>query len=137
MFERAVSDELEVQILTPPPLNEILVVTAPIVTKLATQGCQYNNMLSRPYQSCWNKLVTNLIVPSIKLTTGYYRQCEHNLSRACEQTCYNWCVLTKNKSLKLLLQTYIKLNTLLYEGRYYYFKITFDLCSSNYSRLTT
>ena len=65
-----------------------------VVTNLTTRDCE-KIVLSSLHQSCWNNFVTNLISPSIcykLLTTSpatWNKQCEHNLSTACEQICNN------------------------------------------------
>jgi hypothetical protein len=66
---------------------------------LSRQPCNIL-VISWLYQTCWNNLVASLIMPSSLLeavkacfklvTTTGNKQCEHNLSTACEQICNNW-----------------------------------------------
>jgi hypothetical protein len=61
--------------------------------RLTTQGCN-NIVISWLYRTCWNNLVTSLILSTRllqlvpNLSTTWDKQCEHNLLTAWWQTCY-------------------------------------------------
>ena len=58
-----------------------------IVTKLTTQDCN-NIVISWLYQSCWNNLVTSLIVPSslLRVVNSLFQTCStSNANTTCQQ----------------------------------------------------
>jgi hypothetical protein len=104
------------QFLTTMHVDIIRLVTYQVVPTSPTQSW-YNNIattlchqpcnilvISWLYQTCQNNLVTSLIMHqacyklrtacSKRVTTTGNKQCEHNLSPACEQICNNLCDFT-------------------------------------------